>query len=120
MLRALPRQRLHQSIRLSITPSRNAGSVTKDWEGRQADEHITNRGDSLNAQSSASNSGQADRADQSTGGSQATSQEDKGNQNKQAEKDHPEAPTPVIGMNDERGGVSKPSFHFERAVRANN
>ena len=26
--------------------------------------------------------------------------------NEQAKKDHPEAPGPVIGMNDERGGVS--------------
>ena len=40
------------------------------------------------------------------GHSQATTEKDKGNQNAQAKKDHPEAPGPVIGMNDERGGVS--------------
>ena len=29
-----------------------------------------------------------------------------GDANERAKKDHPEAPGPVIGMNDERGGVS--------------
>ena len=38
--------------------------------------------------------------------SQGTSEKDSGNQNEQAQKDHPEAPGPVIGMNDERGQVS--------------
>lgn len=38
--------------------------------------------------------------------SQATTEKDKGGQNAQAKRDHPEAPGPVIGMNDERGGVS--------------
>lgn len=39
-------------------------------------------------------------------GSSAASQKDPGNQNEKAKRDHPEAPGPVIGMNDERGGVS--------------
>jgi hypothetical protein len=34
--------------------------------------------------------------------------------NKHAEREHPEAPRPVIGMNDERGGVSAPFFFWER------
>ena len=42
--------------------------------------------------------------EEGTGGG-ATSRKDEGNNNKRAEKDHPEAPM-VIGMNDERGGVS--------------
>jgi len=37
-----------------------------------------------------------------TEGSQAISGKDEGNHNKKAEEDHPEAPKPVIGMNDER------------------
>ena len=37
--------------------------------------------------------------------SSATSEKDTGNNNERAQKDHPEAPGPVIGMNDERGGV---------------
>lgn len=36
--------------------------------------------------------------------SQATSQRDVGNNNERAKKDNPEAPEPVIGMNDEKGG----------------
>ena len=93
--------------------ARNA-SGTKDWEGRQSHEHITNRDDKLNVQASASHAGREDRSkgDPSSGSdggqSQATTEKDKGNQNEQAKKDHPEAPGPVIGMNDERGGVSLP------------
>ena len=41
-------------------------------------------------------------------GSQAISQKDEGSHNKRAEQEKPEAPKPVIGMNDERGGVSDP------------
>ena len=104
--RAIARQRPILPVNQSLTPVRFAGSATKDWEGRQANEHTTNRDDSLNIHSSASNAGQADRAKGDGGQSGATSQQDKGNQNEQAEKDHPEAPKPVIGMNDERGGVS--------------
>ncbi len=55
-------------------------------------------------QHEASKEGRAERA--SGGGSAATSEKDKNNQNKKAKEDHPEAPGVVIGMNDERGGVS--------------
>lgn len=77
-----------------------------DWQGRQADEHITNSTDELNVQASASQSAKRDRAaGAQESNSQATGEKDAGNQNEQAKKDHPEAPTPVIGMNDERGQV---------------
>lgn len=36
--------------------------------------------------------------------SSATSRKDQSNSNQRAKEDHPEAPGPVIGMNDERGG----------------
>ena len=85
---------------------RHAGSESSTWQGRQSHEHITNRDDKLNIQADASKSGKADRVSGSEGGSQATTEGDHGNQNEQAKKDHPEAPGPVIGMNDERGGVS--------------
>ena len=59
-------------------------------------------------QQDATKEGKAERA--SGEGSSATSEKAgmKGEQdlNKKAEKDHEEAPQPVIGMNDERGGVS--------------
>ncbi|KAL9100871.1 MAG: hypothetical protein Q9163_003815, partial [Psora crenata] len=94
-----------------LVPARHAGS----WQGRQPSEHINNRpDDDLNVHSSAANSGKADRAAGDTGGggaggrrdgqSSATTEADKGKQNEQAQKDHPEAPGPVIGMNDERAG----------------
>lgn len=75
------------------------------WEGRQPDEHLVNNKDDLNVHSSAAKSGEKDRAGSSVQSSAAT-EKDPGNQNEKAEKDHPEAPGPVIGMNDERGGVS--------------
>ena len=93
-------------LRTPLTLVRHGGSSSADWKGRQSDEHITNRDDNLNVQASASKSGKSERAAGAEGASGATSEEDKGNQNEQAQKDHPEAPGPVIGMNDERGGVS--------------
>lgn len=39
-------------------------------------------------------------------GSQAISRRDEDQSNKKAKRDHPEAPEPVIGMNEERGSVS--------------
>ena len=104
--KALSRRSFASVRSISITARRHDGTATKDWKGRQPEEHITNRQDNLNIQADASHSGKADRAAGGQGKSQATTQEDKGGQNKQAKKDHPEAPSPVIGMNDERGGVS--------------
>ena len=86
--------------------SNTTGGGSSAWTGRQADEHVANRGDELDAQSAASQSGKRERASGDASQSQATTEKDKGNQNEQAQKDHPEAPGPVIGMNDERGGVS--------------
>lgn len=82
------------------------------WEGRQLEEHVTNRKDELNVQSSASKSGVQERAAGDSEQSSAISEKDHGDQNKKAKKDHPEAPGPVIGMNDERGGVRYFSFSF--------
>lgn len=81
--------------------------LASSWEGSQPDDHALNRSDELDVQSEAVRSGQRERAGESGPGSSATTEKDPGNQNKEAKKDHPEAPGPVIGMNDERGGVSK-------------
>ena len=100
-----------------LTPHRFA-SGTSDWSGRQGHEHVTNRKDELDVQSGASQSGKRERAADNDNASQGTSEKDSGNQNEQAKKDHPEAPGPVIGMNDERGEVSfRPSNIESRAVR---
>lgn len=50
----------------------------------------------------------------STGDKQGDREGFKGDLNKQAEKDFPKAPRPVIGMNDERGGVSFPTLFWKR------
>lgn len=79
---------------------------TSDWSGRHGDEHVTNRTDEFDVQSGAAQSGKRERASGDEKQSQATTEKDKGGQNEQAKKDLPEAPDVVIGMNDERGGVS--------------
>ena len=81
--------------------------LATSWEGAQPDDHSLNRSDELDVQSEAVRSGQREHAGESGPGSSAATEKDAGNQNKEAKKDHPEAPGPVIGMNDERGGVSK-------------
>ncbi|KAL8796633.1 MAG: hypothetical protein Q9195_001023 [Heterodermia aff. obscurata] len=92
---------LTQSRKFSAT---TVLGVTKDWEGRQPQDHVTNSDNELDIQSSASSSGKRQRAEESHPTSAAT-EKDTGSNNQQAKKDHPEAPGPVIGMNDERGGV---------------
>lgn len=93
----------------SLSLSRFYATGTSDWSGRQPSEHATNRGDELDVQSGASQSGKRERASGDANQSQATTQKDSGEgttQNEQAKKDLPEAPDVVIGMNDERGQVS--------------
>ena len=73
---------------------------------RNADKtHVTDkpRSDSkLNVQSGASQAGKEQKNTGSTQ-SQATSQKDVRNSNERAKQEHPEAPEPIIGMNEERG-----------------
>ena len=107
-LRTLRSQSLRFSPRFLNTPiaTRFASGSDPKWTGRQTSEHVSNRGDELDVQSGASQSGKRERASNDETQSQGATEKDKGNQNEQAKKDHPEAPGPVIGMNDERGGVS--------------
>lgn len=66
--------------------------------------HVTDKTHvAKDVQSDASRSGKQSRAEDSSQ-SQATSERDTGDHNKRAEQDNKEAPKPVIGMNDERGG----------------
>lgn len=74
------------------------------WAGRQPEEHVTETQDELNVQSKASKSGKQERTTGSTEQSSATNEKDYGNQNKKTKEENPEAPGPVLGMNDERGG----------------
>lgn len=76
----------------------------KGHPGSKAEDHINDRkSDSHNVQKDAAEEGKAERA--SGTGSAAASERDSDNKNQKAKNDHPEAPGPVLGMNDERGGV---------------
>lgn len=64
--------------------------------------------DSHNVQQDATMDGKAERAkgEGSSGTSEKAGVKGEASLNKKAERDHKEAPRPVIGMNDERGGVN--------------
>jgi hypothetical protein len=87
---------------------------SKKWEGRKADEHVAREPDSHNVQVDAVKEGKQERA--SGEGSAAASEKDVDQKNKKAKEDHPEAPGVVIGMNDERGGVSSTQSRPHRRV----
>lgn len=106
--RALPSLRPNTRLSLLSTTTRLNGA----WSGRQSSEHVTNQDQELDIHSSASKSGQRQRAEGDGRDSSAATEKDPGNQNEKAQKDHPEAPGPVIGMNDERGGASSRCFVF--------
>lgn len=88
-------------------------SITKQWKGASTDDHTTQRskrGDEYDIHSSASASGMEERR-QSEGvadktKSQGMTQRGGTESGKKAKADHPAAPEPVIGMNDERAQVS--------------
>lgn len=113
ILSAMPpmRPRLHSACFIALSKPRlataNLPRLAFSWGGAQPDDHALNRTDELDVGSEAVRSGQRERAGESGPGSSAATEKDLGNRNKEAQKDHPEAPGPVIGMNDERGGVSK-------------
>ena len=104
-------QPLARSFLRSQASSRRAFSQTSQTlqtEGQKPKDHVTDKPHELDVQSAASKSGKRDRLADTDGPSQATSERDQGSNNERAKKDHPEAPGPVLGMNDERGGVSDP------------
>lgn len=78
---------------------------TPGYEGRHSTDHAVNRTEQKDPQSQASQSGMSQH-ERGEKGSQGLSRKDEGQNNKRAKEDHPEAPGPVLGMNDERGGVS--------------
>jgi len=83
----------------------------KSPPGSPDSEHATKEKDAHNVQSDAVREGKQERAS-GEGSSAATEKADGGKAqgedgNKKAERDNPEAPKPVIGMNDERGGKGR-------------
>lgn len=73
---------------------------TPGWKGRTPDDHVVHRKDELDVQSQASQSGMREH-ESGNSESQGLNRKDEGQYNKKAKQDHPKAPEPVIGMNDE-------------------
>ncbi|RDW62846.1 hypothetical protein BP5796_11148 [Coleophoma crateriformis] len=85
-------------------PFSSTSSAAK-WKGSESPEHVTNEGDSHNVQQDASKDGKQARAEGSEN-SAATSE--KGTSaGEKAKSEHPNAPGPILGMEDERGGKSR-------------
>ena len=77
-----------------------------------------NRKDELDPQSKASQSGMKN-ADEGKGGSALSRKDDGSNAQEKVKKEFPEAPAgPVLGMQDERGGVSVSASEAEVEVEA--
>lgn len=77
----------------------------KKWEGRKADQHTTREGDHHNIQQDESRTAKhmKEGGNESSG---AISEKDSKDDGKKAKEAAPKQPGPIIGMNDERGGVS--------------
>ena len=78
------------------------------YEARNSNDHAVNSTEQLDPQSQASHSGMAAH-ENGEEENQALSRRDEGQFQKEAKEEHPEALGPVLGMNDERGGVSDPA-----------
>lgn len=101
-------------LRTAGVQARPNSSVTKDWKGTSGEKHTTHRvkkeNDKTDPQTIGASQAMKDR-EQNFGseksGQSGAATETGGRKNaKKAKKDHPKAPEPVIGMNDERAGVS--------------
>jgi len=98
--RRLPLLALRQTRFLTLARPLQAGNSV----GSGPEEHTTNKTDELDVQSAASKAGKKERVEGASRDS-ASSEKDVNSDNARAQKDNPESPM-VIGMNDERGGVS--------------
>ena len=115
LLRNLPVRTSAFTTRPLSTSSRLL-SVTSDWKGREPDEHAVNRTEEKDVQSEQSQAGMREKERHMSGNdaetgkeenvSQGVSEADQNKSNARAKEEAPKAPGPVIGMNDERGGVS--------------
>lgn len=85
----------------SSQPEQTKYDSTPGWKGRSPEDHVVHRQDELDVQSQAAQSGMKEHQSGQTG-SQGLNRKDEGEFKKKAKQEHPEAPDPVIGMNDER------------------
>ncbi|KAJ5771375.1 uncharacterized protein N7511_003426 [Penicillium nucicola] len=102
-------QPLQSALPILRTSNIRQYSLKKDWKGSSTDEHAVRRaksGDTADIPSSASLSGMNERrlnegvADDTK--SQGMTERGGSKQGKKAKEEHPNAPEPIIGMNDER------------------
>lgn len=88
-----------------LRPFSTSGPPLEAWTGRPPEEHAVNRTEEKDVHSKTARQGLREKE---KGDSAALGVSEKGGaDNKKAEKEEPEAPTPVIGMNDERGGKGR-------------
>jgi hypothetical protein len=89
--------------RLALNRDLSTTLGSKNWKGSHPKDHITETDDSHNVQIDGAKGGAMDRG--SPDGSSAATEKDPGKRKQKAKVDHPKAPEPIIGMNDERGDV---------------
>ncbi|KAE8153870.1 hypothetical protein BDV25DRAFT_9338 [Aspergillus avenaceus] len=86
------------------------GILTQDWEGTSPEDHVVERRrkrDTTDPTVSGADAGMQEReeaegvADSSK--QQGATEREGAKHGKQAKREHPKAPAPIIGMNDERG-----------------
>ncbi|KAL9618729.1 MAG: hypothetical protein Q9160_006608 [Pyrenula sp. 1 TL-2023] len=73
------------------------------WTGRKIEDHVVNRTDAKDVQSESSQQALKDKEQGNTEHSHGLGQHGGAESSKKAKEEHPKAPEPVIGMNDERG-----------------
>ncbi|KAF9886307.1 hypothetical protein FE257_011566 [Aspergillus nanangensis] len=109
----LPLQSVWQPAALHTPNSvrnRLNSSLSKGWEGSKAEDHTVNRAkrhDTTDPSTAASSSGMKDRMEAKINADdskpQGTTERGGSEHQRKAKKEHPKAPEPIIGMNDERG-----------------
>ena len=98
---AILRPNFTRSSPVVLRPISTSTPVLNGWTGRTPEDHAVNR-DGKDVQSEQSQQGMKEKDD---GSSPSNGISEKGGENqKKAEGERPQAPKPVIGMNDERGG----------------
>ena len=94
------------TIRLFSNAARYSYASSASSSGTSTDDIHTTRDNEPDVQSSASKDGQRDRQSDNATSSSAATERNLGNDSEQVKKYFPEVlPGPVLGMNDERGGV---------------
>lgn len=105
-----PIQQPTRALRACATGLRFQSKLTADWTGTSPEDNAVNRarkGDTTNPEIDASRQAMQERAENEGIAdrtmAQGTTQRQGSRYNQRAKQEHPKAPEPVIGMNDEKG-----------------